>query len=36
MATLKITRTKTTRKYRKSKTTKRGNKRRCKQCGRYL
>lgn len=35
MATLKITK-KTTKKYRKSKTTKQGNKRRCKGCGRYL
>lgn len=36
MATLKITKTKRTKKFRKSKTTKQGNKRRCKSCGRFL
>ena len=35
MAKIKQTRTKTT-KYRKSKTTKSGNKRRCKSCGRFM
>ena len=36
MATLKITKTKRTKKFRKSKPAKQGNKRRCKGCGRYL
>lgn len=37
MATLKITKTKTTKKYRKSKTTKDSKgRRRCKLCGKYM
>ena len=36
MAKIKQTKTKTKTKYRKSKTTKSGNKRRCKSCGRFI